>query len=180
MREFHLALDRHLRLRTGDVPPCRVGGRDVRGGDWGEICPNSIVGSGRLTARVDLPEQSPVQVTGKVTVVKGLARGRIATFYLHTFLIAPVTAEIVSQMRIERTAAGGVYGLEAITLLPKIAGGTGSVTHLGLRFSKGVFAATCPPKGSLQVQQRAEFVDGTVFQAASLRNCKTTQPRSQV
>ena len=44
---------------------------------------------------------------------------------------------------------------------PSSRGGAGSITHLGLRFRRGVFEAICPRAGSLYVAAASLFADGT-------------------
>jgi hypothetical protein len=172
--ELRLSFDRHLRLQLEDIPACRSGIRSqVRGNGPDKTCPDSIVGRGRLTTEVSFPDQAPVSLTSKVTIVKGHSQGRTATLYLHTYFSAPVTAEIITTVKV-KPVADSVYGLEAVATIPKIAGGAGSVTHIGLRFRKGIFTAICPSKGRLQIQQQALFADGTFLQGAVVRPCEQT------
>lgn len=171
LSELRLSFDRHLRLRLEEVPACRGGIRSqVRGNGPDKACPESIVGRGRMRAEVRFPDQPPVPLSSKATIVKGQPTGRRQKLYLHTEFSAPVTSAIVTTVEI-KPIRDGVYGLEAVATLPKIAGGAGSVTHLGLRFRKGVFTATCPRRDRLQIRQQAFFADGTRLQGAVFRVC---------
>lgn len=172
LRELRLSFDRHLRLRLEDVPACGGGIRSqVRGNGPDKTCPKSIVGRGRMSTEVRFPDQPPVSLSSKTTIVKGRPTGREQKLYLHTEFPALVAGTIVTTMVIEPIASGG-YGLEAVATIPKIAGGAGAVTHLGLRFRKGIFTGTCPRRDRLQIGQRALFADGTILQSALFRVCE--------
>jgi hypothetical protein len=57
---------------------------------------------------------------------------------------------------------------------PEIAGGSGSITHLALRFRKRTFTATCPPDRRLQLGLGFGFADGTFLSGAMVRPCGLT------
>jgi hypothetical protein len=64
----------------------------------------------------------------------------------------------------------GIYGLSAAASIPKLAGGSGSLTYLGLRFRKGLFSAACP-KRHLQFGVADSFADGTSAAGGLIVTC---------
>jgi hypothetical protein len=171
LSELRLGLDRHLRLQLQDIPLCRGVHSDVRGNGPTKTCPESIVGRGRMGVETRFPDQAPVRQSGKLAIFKGPAKGRTARLYLVVELAAPIVGEVVVPIEVKPVAGGGVYGLEGVASFPKIAGGYGAVTHIGLRFRKGLFTATCPRKRLLQIQHRVLFLDGQRFMSATSRFC---------
>ena len=74
----------------------------------------------------------------------------------------------------------GRYGLLSVASIPKIAGGSGSVTSFNLKIDKkytykgrkvSVLSAKCPD-GKLQAKATAIFADGTKAAAEFVRTCK--------
>ena len=164
-RQLRFAFDRGLRLALGDVPVCPPGIRShSRTGE--SPCPEAEIASGRSRWDVAFPEREPVQVEGR-TVAYKMPRGKVG---IHVFLSAPVTADVVTTVELAPAPKGSRYGLTATALLPKVAGGAGSLIYMGLRFHKGLFSAACPQR-KLQSGLAARFVDGTLASAASTTVC---------
>jgi hypothetical protein len=164
-RRLQFAFDRQLRLALGDVPTCSGGIRSqIRDGE--SPCPKAEIASGRSRWEVAFPGQEPVQVEGR-TVAYKIPRGKIA---FHVFLPAPVTADVVATADLSRAPKGSRYGIQATAYVPMVAGGSGSLVYMGLRFRKGLFSAACP-QGSLQSGLVAGFADGTRTSVASLVTC---------
>lgn len=121
--------------------------------------------SARIQVEVEFPEQQPVRVLGYATVYKTGPRAMT----IFTYLSAPVTGRMLIPMTVAPKATG-IYGLRVAASISKIAGGSGSLTYLGLRFRKGLFSAACP-KGRLQFGLWNAFSDGEVSAGALLTNC---------
>ena len=82
----------------------------------------------------------------------------------------PTPAAVVTTVKIKKIH-NGRYGLLAQSSIPKIAGGSGSVTHFNLTINKkGVLTAKCPD-GKLQAHGTAVFSDGTRPSAEVIRTC---------
>ncbi len=82
----------------------------------------------------------------------------------------PTPAAIVSTVKVKKIH-NGRYGLGSVTTIPKIAGGSGSVTDFNLTINKkGVLSAKCPD-GKLQAHGTAIFTDGTRASAEVIRTC---------
>jgi hypothetical protein len=164
LRGYRMQLDRQMRLDLAEVPVCSGGFRSrVRGEGVPDECRDSIAGQASMKVDVRFPEAAPVVVTGEGAIVRGPAKeGGGPRLFLHTYLEAPVTGEIVVPLEVERTPQG-LYGLQMEATFPKIAGGSGSVVHLAMRFRRGVFTASCPASGRLAINQRAWFDDRSLW-----------------
>jgi hypothetical protein len=100
-----------------------------------KACPKSIIGSGKTTVEVALPEQKPIPVDSALTVFNGGYKGGATTFYIHAFFTAPVSGAIVTTVKIKRIHRGR-YGLKSIATIPTIVGGSGSVKSFSLKIGK--------------------------------------------
>jgi hypothetical protein len=172
LQELDLELDRHLGLSVEGVPVCQPhGGRQPRE-ETISRCEDAKVGSGTLGVEVAFPEQTPIQIRGRVSVYNFGVRDGGTTFLLYTYLHAPVTGAIPAQLIIHRRV-DGIYGWKGTLSMPKIANGAGSVTHLGIRFRKGIFSASCPTE-KWQGRAPARFADGSVASSTFIQRCQST------
>jgi hypothetical protein len=150
--EVRFELDRQLQFDMADFPVCKPTSRvprDQRPCDEGKIA------AGRTQVEVQFPEQPAIRVLGDATAYKTGPRSMM----IFTYLPAPVTGMLLIPVAVDRGALG-LSGLSATATIPKLAGGSGSLTYLGLRFRKGLFSAACP-KRRLQSQVTDTFADGT-------------------
>lgn len=169
--EYQLRFDRHMRLDLEEVPVCSgaVFGPDGPGPE--KACEDAVIARGRMTIDIRFPETIiPLQTSDVVVYNGGERKGGRAMLFLYTNIETPVSAAIVIRMEV-KPVTDRPYGLEATAEIPKIAGGSGSITHLGLRFHKGIFTATCGRTRQLRLSQRALFADGTLLQGALFRVC---------
>jgi len=80
-----------------------------------------------------------------------------------------VTAAVVTTVKVKKIHKG-CYGLLSTAAVPKIAGGSGSVTFFTLTLKKGIIKATCPD-GKLQARGTAVFADSTKATGTVIRPC---------
>ena len=116
--------------------------------------------------------EKPVKVrAGNLELTfNGGFKGGVTTLYIHAYLTVPTPAAIVTTVKIKKIH-NGRYGLEAVSSIPKIAGGSGSVKSFSLTINKkGVLSAKCPD-GKLQAHGTAVFVDGTRVSGEIVRTC---------
>jgi hypothetical protein len=170
LRELEIELDRYFSLDVEGLPRCHPGLQSQRTTGL-EQCEPAAVGAGTLAAEVAFPEQQPSEVEGELQVFNGGTARGTTTFWLYSYLSAPITGGFFMPLKFRRHRDGR-YELRANLEIPKIANGAGSITYLGARFRKGIFSASCPG-GKLQEQTRSTFVDGTVQSATLIRTCKT-------
>ena len=132
--------------------------------DWSRCAP-AVVATGRIKWEVAFPEEEAVQIGGQAIVY----RGRANRLLIRTQIPTPVGADLVIPVKLSRPA-GGAYELKATASIPKIAGGSGSLVYLGLRFRKGLFSMACP-KGRFQSRVTNSFSDGSAAAAGVITTC---------
>ena len=140
------------------------------------ICKPAIVGKGTTDVEVSFPEQNPIPIHSTLLAFNGGTAGGTTTIYIHAYLTAPVTAAIVTTVKISKEHKGP-YGIRSVASIPRIAGGAGSVTAFNLTFQKKLFSykgqkhgyllAKCPT-GKFFAQAEAEFSDGTKLGPAQI------------
>lgn len=170
IKEFKLEGDKNVVVDVKGVPTCTSGKlQSQTSAAARKVCGPAIVGSGTTEVEVQFPEQPPIDVKSELLAFNGGFRGGVTTLYIHAYLTAPVTAAIVTTVKIKKVKKGR-YGTESIASVPKIAGGSGSVTYFKLKFDKGILFAKCPD-GRLQAHGTGVFADGTKASATVIRPC---------
>jgi hypothetical protein len=173
LRRLKIEADRNLDLDLAGVPVCRFGPHyDIRPSDIEERCRDAAVGHGRVGVEVRFPEEPAVSTSGKLTVYNLGRKAGGVDLLAHFFLSAPVVAEIVFPIKVRRAA--GRYGWKAQATIPKIAGGSGSITDYSLRIGRRVLCATCPD-GKLLLRATSVFLDGTVRRETAIRTCTVAE-----
>jgi hypothetical protein len=171
MKEFVLETDKNGSINVKGLPACssaKLQAQDTKHAE--AACKSAIIGSGQVTAEVQFPEQNPITVPSKLVVFNGGFSGGTTTLYIHAYFTAPITGAIVTTVKIKKIH-NGRYGLKSVATIPKIAGGSGSVTHFNLTINKkGVLSAKCPD-GKIQAHGTAVFADGTKASAEIVRTC---------
>lgn len=170
LREFKLDGDKSVQIDVKGLPRCKSGQlQAMTSAGARKACGPALIGSGTTEAEVQFPEQGPIDVKSELLAFNGGVQGGVTTLYIHAFLTAPVTAAIVTTAKI-KNVKNGRYGTETIATIPKIAGGSGSVTYFKLKFEKGILIAKCPD-GRLQAHGTAVFADNTKAAATVIRPC---------
>lgn len=171
MKEFVLEADKNSGVNVKGLPVCtasKLQSQDTKHAE--AICKSAIIGSGRAIASIAFPEQAPIPADSKIIAFNGGVKGGVTTFYIHAYLTVPTPAAIVSTVKIKKIHKGR-FGIGSVTTIPKIAGGSGSVTDFNLTINKkGVLLAKCPD-GKLQAHGTAVFTDGTRASAEVIRTC---------
>ncbi|HEY8501773.1 MAG TPA: hypothetical protein VIL21_03735 [Solirubrobacterales bacterium] len=169
LKELRLQLDRHLRPALKGLPVCRRGSLDVRPPDL-SACKDAIVGRGKMATEIAFPERPVIRQTDELIAYNTGTKDGVSSLLLYVRMNVPTPAEIAVPMKIMPVQKGR-YGTEAVATVPKIAGGSGSVTYLGIRFRKGIFSAVCRD-GRLHVRSEATFADGTLLGGTVVRACR--------
>jgi hypothetical protein len=174
LKEVVVKTDKNGAVNVKGVPVCKSGqlqSRDTRGAE--KACKKAIIGKGTTNVEIQFPEQNPIPVSSKLLVFNGGKSGATTTFFIHAYITVPTPAAIVTTVKIKKTKEGR-YGLKSIASVPKIAGGSGSVTSFSLVINKkGVLLAKCPD-GKLQAHATSVFSDGTKASATIIRTCTGT------
>ena len=162
--------DKHGSINVKGISTCTSGRLQSRTSEAArKACGPALIGSGRTDVEVQFPEQPPIPIHSELLAFNGGAKGGITTLFIHAYLSAPVVAAVVTTVKIKKVHKGR-YGLESIATVPKIAGGSGSVTFFTLTLKKGIISATCPD-GHLQARGTAIFADGTKANGTVVRPC---------
>jgi hypothetical protein len=132
--------DRNGTIDARGVPTCKPGELEATTSAQAEkACKAAIVGLGTTNVEVQFPESNPLPIKSKLIAFNGGTKGSTTTIYIHAFLTNPVTAALVTTVKVSKVRSGR-YGTRSIALVPKIAGGSGSVTDFSLTFQKKLFA----------------------------------------
>jgi hypothetical protein len=171
LKEFNVETDKNGAINVKGLPVCtasKLQSQDTKHAE--AICKSAIIGSGQATAEIAFPEQAPIPAKSKIIAFNGGFKGGVTTIFVHAYLTVPTPAAIVTTVKVKKIHKGR-FGLEAKSSIPKIAGGSGSVTHFDLTIDKkGVLTAKCPD-GKLQAHGTAVFSDGTRASAEVIRTC---------
>ncbi len=171
LKEFNFESDKNGIVEVKGLPTCtaaKLQSQDTKHAE--AICKSAIIGSGQATAGIKFPEQAEIPATSKIIAFNGGFKGGVTTVFIHAYLTVPTPAAIVTTVKTKKIH-NGRYGLKSVASIPKIAGGSGSVTDFNLTINKkGVLLAKCPD-GKLQAHGTAIFADGTRASAEIIRAC---------
>jgi hypothetical protein len=170
VREFKIEGDKHGSIDVKGIPACTSGQLQSRTSKAArEVCGKALIGSGKTDVEIKFPEQEPILARSELLAFNGGVNGGVTTFFVHAYLTAPVTAAVVTTVKIKKIR-NGRYGLLATGTVPKIAGGSGSPTFFTLTLKKGIVEATCPD-GHLSAHGTAVFADGIKASGTVVRSC---------
>lgn len=172
LKEVILESDKNGAINVKGIPTCTSGklqSRDTKAAE--KVCKSAIIGKGTTNVEIAFPEQKPIPVSSKLLVFNGGTAGGTTTLFIHAYITVPTPAAIVTTVKIKKHKSGR-YGLKSVATIPKIAGGSGSVTAFSLKINKGL-SAKCPD-GKLQAHATSVFADGTKASATILRTCTGT------
>lgn len=123
-----LDFDRHGTIDTRGLPRCRRSQIENTFTDQARrACRRALVGTGRVAATVDFPDQAPIPAFGPLLAFNGVPKGKHPVILFHMFPSEPIATAIVSEGVISK-APGKTYGKRVRTEIPIIAGGNGSLT----------------------------------------------------
>lgn len=164
-----LKVERNIAIDPVGLPTCRAKQLQATSSAAAKgACGEAIVGSGKAEVEVAFPEQPPFRSTGPLILFNGGQKGPTTTLLLHAYVKVPAPTAIVVPATVTRIHEGR-FGLRIQATVPKIAGGSGSVTRfelkVGRRFThegkqKSFLTAGCP-NGGWMAKGEASFVDGT-------------------
>ena len=116
------------------------------------------MGKGAIDIGIQFPETSTQDQHEEVFIYNGGTEKGARTLFLWTEISIPRPAAIVIPVTIK--ADRGRFGLKAVGSVPKIAGGSGWINRLELKFYSGIFSAIYPPVGTFDLRESMDFVDG--------------------
>ncbi len=184
LRKVVFAFNRGGRLDSRGLQRCRLSDIDPSTSAQAlEACRPALVGEGRFSATVRLPEQSPFPSAGKVLAFNGMLKGEPVIF-AHIYGTKPVPTSVVLPLQIRRGT--GTFATRLEVSLASLTGDWGYVTgidlKLGRRFGfrgerRSFLSAGCPaPKGfpgALFPLAKAtfSFIGGRELSATLTRSC---------
>lgn len=146
-----------------------------------KACKPALLGTGTTDVELLFPESKPVMLHSKLLAFNGGETGGVTTIYIHAYLTTPVSAALVTTVKISKEHKGP-YGVRSIASVPKIAGYAGSVRAFSLTFQKKIFSyrgvkhgylmAKCA-NGRFVAQAEAKFHDGTQIGPAKITRACT-------
>jgi hypothetical protein len=174
LKEFVIETDKNGAINAKGLPTCKAGKIEATTTTTAEkSCKSAIVGKGTTDVEVLFPESAPIQIKSKLLAFNGGFSGGKTTLFIHAYLSSPIAAAIVTTVKVTKIH-NGRYGLKSVAAIPKIAGGSGSVTNFNLTINKkGYLTAKCTD-GHLDAQGEAVFTDGTRAKGAVTRPCTPT------
>ncbi len=127
LNRLRLELDKDSAVDVRGLPTCNPKIQYQSTRRLEEACAEAIVGSGQASFEIAFPEQVPTPDLGRMTILNGGVRGAVTTLYARTDISIPTPAAIVFTIKIKRLP-GAHTGSEALISIPKVAGGSGSLT----------------------------------------------------
>jgi hypothetical protein len=171
LKEFVLEADRNSAIQAKGLPTCKQGKIEATTTTTAKkACKSAIVGEGTTGVEVEFPEQAPIPIKSKLLLFNGGVKGGTTTIFIHAYLSSPVAAAIVTTVKVKKHK-NGRYGIKSVASIPKIAGGSGSVTDFDLTIDKKKYLFAKCPDGHLDAQGEAVFADGTRAKGTVTRPC---------
>jgi hypothetical protein len=179
LKEVVIEADKNTGIDVKGYPTCTAANLQSQDSTHAKaICKDSILGTGNTNVEIEFPEQAPIPVKSPLTLFNGGEKGGVITLFVHAYITVPTPAAIVTTVKVTKIH-NGRYGLKSVASVPKIAGGSGSVTSFSLKVGKqfnykgkkvSFISAKCPD-GKLQFHGTATFSDGTRASAEVIRTC---------
>lgn len=185
LRRITIAINRNGRFSSKGLPACRVDQIQPSTTDGAlAACRRSLVGEGRFSANVKLPEQSPFPSAGKVLAFNGKVNGKPAIL-AHIYGTDPAPTSTVLPFLLRK--GHGTYGTTLEASLPQATGSWGYVTGLRMtlrrRFtyrghSRSFLSAGCPapagfPSAAFPLAKTSfAFAGDLTLEAVLTRTCR--------
>lgn len=175
LKEVVVETDKNGSIDVKGLPTCTSGKLQAQDSAHAKkICEKAIIGKGKTDVEVEFPEQAPFVAHSELLAFNGGVKGGTTTIYIHAYLSSPVSAAVVTTVKISKIH-NGRYGTKSIASVPKIAGGYGSPISFSLTFSRGYkntpfLFAKCTD-GKLQAKATSVFADGSRLTGSFVRTC---------
>ena len=168
LTELVIDTDKNGTIDVQGVPTCRQGQLEARTTkDVEGVCGPAILGSGTTDIELLFAESKPVTLHSKLLALNGGTKGGTTTIFVHAYLSSPVTAAVVTTVKITKEHKGR-YGTHSVALIPKIANYAGSLRD---------FEPHLPEETVLLQRQEARLPHGQVPRRAFRRRRLGDLPR---
>jgi len=118
-----------------------------------KACGPALVGEGKTDVEIAFAEQEPFIAHSELLAFNGGVSGGKTTIYIHAYLSNPVSAAVVTTVKVSKIDSGR-YGTKSVATIPPIAG-EGAVRKFQLEFFR-----TFTHKGKKQSYLLARCADG--------------------
>jgi hypothetical protein len=176
LQELPLEFDRSVEVEAVGLPICRP--YLLEDADIQRDCKDALVGTGEAAFELAFPESAPFIATSKLLAFNAGTSGGKTTIFIHAYLSSPVSAAVVTTVKISKIP-NGRYGTKAIATIPKIAGGYGSPLSFSLKVGRkftykgkrqSYLLAKCPD-GHLQAKGIGVFSGNLRLAGSLVRAC---------
>jgi len=132
-----------------------------------KACKPAKVGEGKTDVEIAFAEQKPFIAHSKLLAFNGGVSGGKTTIYIHAYLSNPVSAAVVTTVKVSKIH-NGRYGTKSVATIPPIAG-EGAVRNFQLELfrtftykgkKQSYLLAKCPD-GKLQAKAESIFREGS-------------------
>jgi hypothetical protein len=150
LKAMSIAINAAGKLDLKGIPHCRINHINPSTTQQAlGMCRSSLIGEGRFSANVVLPEQSPFPSQGKLLAFNGTI-GRKPAIFAHVYGTEPLSTSYVFAFRVTRQK--GTFGTVLAASFPKATGDWGYITGISLKLNRKFLRAGCPaPKGTEKV-----------------------------
>jgi hypothetical protein len=185
LRRITIAINRNGRFTSAGLPACRVDQIQPSTTDGAlAACRGSLVGEGRFSANVKLPQQSPFPSAGKVLAFNGKVNGKPAIL-AHIYGTEPAPTSTVLPFLLRKSH--GTFGTTLEASLPQATGNWGYVTGLRMNLqrhftyrghSRSFLSAGCPapagfPSAAFPLAKTSfDFAGNLTLDAVLTRTCR--------
>jgi hypothetical protein len=177
LKALQIAINKAGILDLRGIPHCRIGHINPSTTAQAEaLCGNALIGEGRFSADVVLPEQSPFPSAGKLLAFNGTI-GRKPAIFAHVYGTEPLSTSYVFAFRVTRQK--GTFGTVLSAAFPRATGDWGYITGISLKLNREFLRAGCPaPEGFSKVsfplaRTSFDFAGGLDIQSTVHRSCET-------
>jgi hypothetical protein len=181
----HLQVDKHIRIDSTGLPSCTAGRLEASSPSQAmKACGPALIGKGSTAVQVEFPEQKPFSASGPVLAFNGPSSGGYGGQGYHeqlyyTYVSVPVPTAVVVVAKLTKDT--GKYGYKVSVMIPKIAGGSGSVTHVEFSIDRkwtykgqehSFLNAECPD-GRFVNQIEVAYGDGSDLKGSLVNSCQS-------
>lgn len=171
LREVVLDTGKAGTIEADLFPTCTLGELEATTTHEAERrCGDAIVGRGRVEGEVAFPESNPFPANGPLVLFNGGRKGGKYLLYIHAYVAVPAPTAVIARSvttRIHR----GEYRLHAVTKIPVVAGGAGSVTGFRLEINRRDYLKANCDNGHFSAYVNAKFADKTTIEGSFQRPC---------